>query len=58
MHQTQLFPLIREKVCEMLHGYIVTEEMNNLEHYIVPASLHDDQGILGALRLAINANKE
>lgn len=58
MHQTQLFPLIREKVCEMLHGYIVTEEMNNLEHYIVPASLHDDQGILGALQLAINANKE
>lgn len=58
MHQTQLFPLIREKVREMVHGYIVTDALNDLEHYIVPASLHDNQGILGAIRLAMDANKE
>jgi fructokinase len=31
--------------------------MDDLEHYIVPASLHDDQGILGCLELAGRALK-
>lgn len=52
MHQEQLFPLIRQKVTEYLGGYIKTEELENMEHYIVPASLHDDQGIMGCLELA------
>ncbi len=52
MHQEQLFPLIREKVTRMLGGYIQTEELADMEHYIVPASLHDDQGIMGCLELA------
>lgn len=52
MHQEQLFPLIREKVTQMLGGYIQTEELADMEHYIVPASLHDDQGIMGCLELA------
>ena len=52
MHQEQLFPLIREKVMQMLGGYIQTEELADMEHYIVPASLHDDQGIMGCLELA------
>ena len=50
--QEQLFPLIREKVTRMLGGYIQTEELADMEHYIVPASLHDDQGIMGCLELA------
>lgn len=58
MHQEQLFPLIRNYVKEMLNGYIKTEELNDLEHYIVPASLHDDQGIMGCLELARRANKK
>ncbi|MBE5859435.1 MAG: ROK family protein [Butyrivibrio sp.] len=58
MHQEQLFPLIREKFKEALNGYVVTEEMDHLEDYIVPASLNDDQGILGALKLAIDAYAE
>ncbi len=58
MHQEQLFPLIRSYVKEMLSGYIKTEELNDLEHYIVPASLHDDQGIMGCLELARRANKK
>ena len=51
MHQQQLFPMIRSYVKEMLGGYIRTKEMEDLEHYIVPASLQDNQGILGALEL-------
>lgn len=56
MHQEQLFPLIRNKVTEMLGGYIQAEELNNMEHYIVPASLNDDQGIMGCLELAARAH--
>ncbi len=52
MHQEQLFPLIRQKTKELLNGYIETEELKDLDHYIVPASLHDDQGIMGAVQLA------
>ena len=52
MHQEQLFPLIRKKTKELLNGYIETAELNDIEHYIVPASLHDDQGIMGAVQLA------
>lgn len=52
MHQEQLFPLIRDKVIQMLGGYIQSEELEDIEHYIVPESLHDDQGIMGCLELA------
>lgn len=52
MHQTQLFPLIREKVLENLNGYIKTKELIDIDHYIVPCSLHDNQGIMGCLQLA------
>lgn len=55
MHQTQLFPLIRKKVLKRIHGYIVTRELNDIEHYIVPASLNDDQGILGGIKLAVDS---
>lgn len=55
MHQEQLFPLIRDKVTAMLGGYIQTEKLRSMERYIVPASLHDDQGIMGCLELARRA---
>lgn len=55
MHQEQLFPLIRTKVTELLGGYIQAEELQDMDHYIVPASLHDDQGIMGCLELARRA---
>lgn len=58
MHQEQLFPLIREYVKSMLNGYIKTRQIGDMEHYIVPASLQDEQGILGALELARRALKE
>ncbi len=55
MHQEQLFPKIRSYVKKMMNGYIKTKEMADLDHYIVPASLHDDQGIMGALELGRRA---
>lgn len=55
MHQEQLFPIIREKTAEYMAGYLKTEQLNNMESYIVPPSLNDNQGILGALKLAAMA---
>ncbi|MBQ9589956.1 MAG: ROK family protein [Butyrivibrio sp.] len=55
MHQMQLFPLIREYFKKAMNGYIKTELLENLDEYIVPASLNDDQGIMGAIKLAIDA---
>ena len=52
MHQEQLFPLIRGYVKELLNGYIRTKELAQPESYIVPASLKDNQGIMGCLELA------
>lgn len=51
MHQEQIIPMIREKVIQYLNHYYDTKEITNMDQYIVPASLHDDQGILGALKL-------
>lgn len=52
MHQLQLFPKIRQKTLEMLNGYIATKELEDIDNYIVPASLNDNQGIMGAIELA------
>ena len=55
MHQMSLFPMIREKVKENLNGYIRTEELNDMDRYIIPAALNDDQGIMGCIKLAMDA---
>ena len=52
MHQEQLFPLIRKKTKDLLNGYINTKEIDDIDNYIVPASLNDNQGILGCAKLA------
>ena len=44
-----------KKVTEYLGGYVNTEELSDMEHYIVPASLHDDQGSMGCLELGRKA---
>ncbi len=55
MHQTQLYPLIRAYVLENIAGYLNTPELSDIGNYIVPASLNDDQGIMGAIKLAVDA---
>lgn len=58
MHQKQLFPLIRQQFKNLLNGYVKTKELEDLDTYIVPSVLHDNQGILGCLKLAENAMKQ
>ncbi|SHO49211.1 ROK family protein [Anaerocolumna xylanovorans] len=53
MHQEQLFPMIREQVKVLLNGYLKTPLLEDLDSYIVPASLNDNQGIMGCLKLAL-----
>ncbi|MBR0090959.1 MAG: ROK family protein [Lachnospiraceae bacterium] len=55
MAQEQLFPLIREKTLKLLNGYLDTPQLRDIDRYIVPASLHGDQGICGCLKLAADA---
>lgn len=54
MHQTQLFPLIRKKVLEKMNKYLDTKELRNIDEYIVPCSLNDKQGILGACKIGMD----
>ena len=55
MHQEQLYPLIRSGVERMLAGYIQAAPLKDMDSMIVPPSLNDDQGIMGAVRLAMEA---
>lgn len=54
MHQEHMLPLILEKTVKLLNGYISTEEIERIGEYIVLPSLNDNQGIMGALKLAMN----
>ncbi len=54
-HQQQLFPLVRREVAQQMGGYVTAKGMADLEHYIVAPSLQDNQGILGCLKLAMDA---
>ena len=51
MKQKQLYAMVREQTSKLLGGYVKTEELMNLESYIVAPSLADNQGVMGALRL-------
>lgn len=48
-------PINTQKLITYINGYVITEELEDPEHYVVPASLHDDQGIMGCLELARRA---
>ena len=58
MHQERLFSLIRQKVTKLLNGYLNTPELKDMDNYIVPNSLNDNQGILGAIELGRQAYEE
>ncbi|MCF6777265.1 ROK family protein [Thiotrichales bacterium 19X7-9] len=58
MKQSHLFPLIRQKVKQKLNDYIVNEMVNHLDESIVPVSLGDNTGVMGALALAKRAHLE
>lgn len=53
MHQTQLLPLIRAKVQDILNGYVKAPALlDAIETYLVPPGLGDRAGVLGAIALA------
>ncbi|WP_099159675.1 ROK family protein [Virgibacillus ndiopensis] len=50
LKQEQLYPLIREKILELVNGYVAIE---NVDNFIVAPSLNDEQGIKGAIALTL-----
>lgn len=48
MHQEQLFPLVREKLKELLNGYL---QLPDLDDLIVAPRLGDNAGLLGCVAL-------
>lgn len=54
MHQEQLMPIIHREVLQLLNGYIVTPQLQDIENYIVLPKLNDNQGIMGCIKLALN----
>lgn len=58
MHQPQMLPLVRREVHRQLHGYLQGKGLDDLDNYIVPISLGDNQGVMGAVKLAMDACAE
>ncbi|MDE7260642.1 MAG: ROK family protein [Oscillospiraceae bacterium] len=58
MHQEQMLPLVRREVHRQLRGYIQGKGLDDLDSYIVPVSLGDNQGVMGAVKLAMDAYTE
>ena len=57
-HQEGLLALIRQETAKQLAGYIRTAAIDHLDPYIVGVSLNDNQGVMGAVKLAMDAEKE
>lgn len=52
MEQKALYPLIRKDIVRQLNGYLDTEELGNMEEYLVSPKLNGKQGIVGCAVLA------
>lgn len=58
MARTQLYPLVRAGMVELLAGYLVSPALGDgLRRYVVPPALGERAGVLGALALAHEALK-
>ncbi|MBN1563633.1 MAG: ROK family protein [Anaerolineae bacterium] len=55
MHQQQLFPMVRQKVVDLLNDYLKHDRLKTFEDVIVPPGLGDNAGVMGAIVLAMNA---
>lgn len=54
-HQEQMLPLVRKEVLRQMGGYLQGKALDDLSSYIVPVSLNDNQGVMGAVKLAMDA---
>jgi fructokinase len=53
MHVTSLFPLIRQRLLELLAGYVQHPAIiDDIDGFVVPPGLGDRAGVLGAVALA------
>ena len=58
MDQKHLFPMVRNRVQEALNGYVQAPQvLSGLDEYIVPPGLGNRAGLLGAIALAMQAEK-
>ncbi len=56
MHRLTLFPALREKVLRSIYGYVQSPViLEKMDEYIIPPSLGDQSGSLGALALAMQS---
>ena len=56
MHQEKLFDMVRREAKNMLNGYIPHDMiLNSMEEYILPPALGEDPGIMGAIKLGLDA---
>ena len=58
MHQPCLLPMVRREVARQMAGYIRGKGIEDLQTYIVGVSLNDNQGAMGAVKLAMEALAE
>src|SRR6185295_18521166 len=58
MQRDFLFPKVRQRVRELLNGYVVSKSlMENIDDYIVPPGLGNQAGSLGAIALAMQIDE-
>lgn len=58
MHKTHLFPMIRRRTQELLGGYVRCATItDHMDEYIVSPGLGENSGVIGALLLALRAEK-
>lgn len=55
MHQEKMLPLVRQEVITQLNQYIQTQQIEEIDNYIVAPALNDNQGIMGAIQLGLLA---
>ena len=56
MHQEKLFGMVRKEVLNLLNGYVAHETITEqIDQYIVPPALGEDPGIMGAIKLGLDA---
>ena len=54
MQREFLFPKVRNRVCDLLNGYVTSKAvLEHIDEYIVPPGLGNQSGSMGAIALAM-----